>query len=83
MIGSMARTVEQMQLSVEGPDELQGASGKRPAISRITFLSNAASCVEAEQRRRIFWSVFLMDRFCSVATRYVALRNLVALQLSD
>ncbi|KAK5171488.1 uncharacterized protein LTR77_004633 [Saxophila tyrrhenica] len=65
----MARTVEQMQLSVEGTDGTQEEhSYKRPTVSRTTFLNAPATWIESEERRRIFWTVFLMDRFCSVAT---------------
>jgi hypothetical protein len=37
----------------------------------MAFLEPPATWVEEEERRRIFWTVFLMDRFCSVATGFV------------
>ncbi|KAH8807804.1 fungal-specific transcription factor domain-containing protein [Xylogone sp. PMI_703] len=65
IVGSMTRTVEQLQLSVEDED-------KRPPseflIKRMAFLPAAESWTEQEERRRAFWNVFLMDRFCSIAT---------------
>ncbi|CAK7210021.1 hypothetical protein SBRCBS47491_000629 [Sporothrix bragantina] len=48
------------------------ASDARPKanvlIRRIAFLPPARDWVELEERRRVFWNVFLMDRFCSIAT---------------
>jgi hypothetical protein len=66
----MARTVEQFQLTVE--DE-EGSDHKRPdvahfLIKRLVFLGSAETWVEQEERRRVFWITFLMDRFCSIAT---------------
>jgi hypothetical protein len=61
----MTRTVEQLQLSVEDEDQ------PRPAeqlIKRMAFLPPAKTWIEREERRRVFWNVFLMDRFCSIAT---------------
>ena len=64
----MARTVEQLGLSVEERDDEQSDAGTHSLIHRIAFLKPAQSWVETEERRRVFWTVFLMDRFCSVAT---------------
>ncbi|CAK7218225.1 hypothetical protein SBRCBS47491_003437 [Sporothrix bragantina] len=77
IIGSMTRTVEQLQLSVEDEDQQQAVSAANNApngpranvlIRRIAFLQPARDWVELEERRRVFWNVFLMDRFCSIAT---------------
>lgn len=65
IVGSMTRTVEQLQLSVEDEDQTQSAEF---LIKRIAFLAPCKSWIEREERRRVFWNVFLMDRFCSIAT---------------
>jgi hypothetical protein len=65
IVGSMTRTVEQLQLSVEDEDQPQSAEY---LIKRMAFLPPAKSWTEHEERRRVFWNVFLMDRFCSIAT---------------
>jgi len=65
IVGSMTRTVEQLQLSVEDEDQPQSAEY---LIKRMAFLPPAKSWIEHEERRRVFWNVFLMDRFCSIAT---------------
>lgn len=66
-VGSMTRTVEQLQLSVEEDDQATAASAK-VMIKRMAFLPPARSWSEREERRRVFWNIFLMDRFCSIAT---------------
>ncbi|KAI1370951.1 fungal-specific transcription factor domain-containing protein [Hypoxylon crocopeplum] len=64
IVGSMTRTVEQLQLSVEEDDQ----PSTKVMIKRMTFLPPARSWSEREERRRVFWNIFLMDRFCSIAT---------------
>ena len=61
----MTRTVEQLQLSVEEEDQPQAAEF---LIKRMGFLPPCKSWIETEERRRVFWNIFLMDRFCSIAT---------------
>ncbi|KAL5355578.1 fungal-specific transcription factor domain-containing protein [Aspergillus floccosus] len=68
IIGSMSRTVEQLQLSVEeSTDDKVDQSGEF-LIKRMVFLEPSRSWWQGEERRRVFWTVFLMDRFCSVST---------------
>ena len=61
----MTRTVEQLQLSCEEEDQVQSEA---LLIKRMAFLPPCQSWIEREERRRVFWNVFLMDRFCSIAT---------------
>lgn len=70
VVGSMTRTVEQLQLSVEpaGDEHLPAADTCQNQIRRAAFLPPARDWSELEERRRVFWNVFLMDRFCSIAT---------------
>ncbi|KAH8178665.1 fungal specific transcription factor domain-containing protein [Sarocladium implicatum] len=63
LIASLSRTVEFAQLTV---DHYQDQ--KQEAICRpYTSLQPARDWTEQEERRRIFWNVFLLDRFCSTA----------------
>lgn len=64
----MARTVEQLQLNVENDDTLHARGEPKVLITRIAFLPPCRDWAEEEGRRRVFWNVFLMDRFCSIAT---------------
>lgn len=70
VVGSMTRTVEQLQLSVEPADDERAhpADTFHNQIKRAAFLPPARDWSELEERRRVFWNVFLMDRFCSIAT---------------
>ncbi|KAL2272335.1 hypothetical protein FJTKL_06944 [Diaporthe vaccinii] len=70
VVGSMTRTVEQLQLSVEPADDEHPRSADtfQNQIKRAAFLPPARDWSELEERRRVFWNVFLMDRFCSIAT---------------
>ncbi|KAH8762932.1 fungal-specific transcription factor domain-containing protein [Hyaloscypha finlandica] len=63
IIGSLTRTVEYLQLTVE-PDTLQRGSLSAP----LSLLDSPADWTESEDRRRVFWNVFLLDRFCSITT---------------
>ncbi|KAK6444919.1 hypothetical protein FP744_10001167 [Trichoderma asperellum] len=64
IIGSLTRVVDYLQLTIE-PDE---ESPKRPLLKSLTILNTTHDWTESEERRRLFWSVFLLDRICSVTT---------------
>ncbi|KAF7547513.1 hypothetical protein G7Z17_g7676 [Cylindrodendrum hubeiense] len=61
LVGSLTRMVEYLQLTVEH-DEAERPSFSQPYKS----LSTPKDWTEAEERRRVFWNVFSLDRFCSV-----------------
>jgi hypothetical protein len=61
IIGSMTRTVEYMGLAQEQED-----SELHPFCQAYACLENTDDWTEEEERRRVFWNVFLLDRFCSV-----------------
>ncbi|PGH17460.1 hypothetical protein AJ79_01060 [Helicocarpus griseus UAMH5409] len=63
IIGSLTRTVEYLQLTVES-DEHE----RQPLLKPLTSLPATHNWTEAEERRRVFWVIFLLDRFCSVTT---------------
>lgn len=62
IIGSLTRTVEYMQLTTE-QDGSETQSLCRPHQS----ISTAKNWTELEERRRVFWNVLSLDRFCSVS----------------
>ncbi|KAH8683616.1 fungal-specific transcription factor domain-containing protein [Ilyonectria robusta] len=62
LVGSLTRMAEYLQLTVEH-DEAERPSFSQPYKS----LSPAKDWTEAEERRRVFWNVFSLDRFCSVS----------------
>lgn len=61
IIGSMTRTVEYMGLAQEQED-----GGLRPFFQPFACLQNTNDWTDIEERRRVFWNIFLLDRFCSV-----------------
>lgn len=54
--------VEYLQLTFE-QDEATQASFTQP----YNLLNSPKSWTEAEERRRLFWSIFALDRFCSIS----------------
>lgn len=63
LIGSLTRTVDYLRLTVE-PEALQ----RRPLRRPLTLLESTNDWTEIEERRRLFWNIFLLDRYCSIAT---------------
>lgn len=61
IIGSMTRTAEYMQLAQE-----HEYGEHRPFCPPYASLRDTNDWTELEERRRVFWNVFLLDRFCSV-----------------
>ncbi|KAH7148203.1 fungal-specific transcription factor domain-containing protein [Dactylonectria macrodidyma] len=68
IVGSMTRTVEQLRLSTEDDENQSQSSTCKALFKRMAFLPPSSTWIEVEERRRVFWNVFLMDRFCSVST---------------
>lgn len=65
IVDSMTRIVEHTQLSYEEESDEPGVAR---LIERIIFLPKPQSFSEEEERRRVFWFVFILDRFCSVSS---------------
>jgi hypothetical protein len=63
IIGSLTRTVEYLQLTIE-PDETQRNLLLRPLI----LLDTSKDWTDSEERRRLFWNVFLLDRYEQMLT---------------
>ncbi|KAL3462641.1 fungal-specific transcription factor domain-containing protein [Aspergillus heterothallicus] len=63
IISSLTRTAGYLQLTVER-DKIERQTLLRPALAQSA--TRACSWVEAEERRRVFWTIFNLDRFCSV-----------------
>ncbi|KAF2112785.1 fungal-specific transcription factor domain-containing protein [Lophiotrema nucula] len=63
LIGSLTRTVDYLQLTLE-PSVTHSAA----LMSPLRLVRPTSDWTELEERRRLFWVVFLLDRFCSVST---------------
>ena len=57
IVGSLTRTVEYLQLSVESENHDKG-----PVLQPRPSLPAVKSWVEEEERRRVFWTIFNLDR---------------------
>ncbi|KAF5575091.1 uncharacterized protein FSUBG_13954 [Fusarium subglutinans] len=62
VIGSLTRTVEYMGLSLE----TEVYQRKRGLLSDRSSLAEPRDWLEEEERRRIFWNVFILDRISSI-----------------
>ncbi|KAH7016378.1 uncharacterized protein B0I36DRAFT_298715 [Microdochium trichocladiopsis] len=59
LIGSLTRTVEYLGLSVENDDR-----AARPAlVPTVAALPATENWLDEEERRRVFWNVFILDRW--------------------
>lgn len=66
IVGSLTRTVEYLRLSIEDEDD-----DTQRLLKPLLSLPPSKEWVEEEERRRVFWNIFNLDRFCSVVTGYV------------
>jgi hypothetical protein len=57
IIGSLTRTVEYLQLTVESEER-----ERRLLLRPLILLQKPTNWAEEEERRRLFWSIFLLDR---------------------
>ncbi|OGM50920.1 hypothetical protein ABOM_000712 [Aspergillus bombycis] len=64
IVGALARGVVYMGLHCESDEDQQGD----PCVQSFRYLPPARVWTEMEERRRVFWNVFLLDRFCSFTT---------------
>ncbi|EGU88111.1 hypothetical protein FOXB_01373 [Fusarium oxysporum f. sp. conglutinans Fo5176] len=62
IIGTLTRTVEYMGLSVES----EVHERKRGLLSDSSSLPEPRDWLEEEERRRIFWNIFILDRISSI-----------------
>ncbi|KAL3475181.1 hypothetical protein BJX99DRAFT_271211 [Aspergillus californicus] len=73
IVGSLTRTVEYLQLSVESENHAQG-----PVLQPRPCLPPAQDWVEEEERRRVFWTIFNLDRWNTSLTSNDVHRRLPA-----
>ena len=58
LIGSLTRTVEYLQLSIETDDPKE-----RPLLKPLSSIPPAQNWTQDEERRRVFWTIFNLDRY--------------------
>lgn len=65
LLASLVRTVEYLGLTVE-PDDRR----PKPLLPPLTILPESASNAETEERKRVFWNAFLLDRMVSISSGF-------------
>ncbi|KAH7093166.1 fungal-specific transcription factor domain-containing protein [Paraphoma chrysanthemicola] len=62
LIGMLTRTIDYLQLTTE-PSASHGS-----LMKPVRLVQTSHDWTELEERRRLFWIIFLLDRFCSITT---------------
>jgi hypothetical protein len=65
LIGLLVRSVDFLQLTIES-----GEGRPKPLLPPLQLLSETTSNAETEERKRIFWIAFLLDRLVSVTSGF-------------
>ncbi|KIW94258.1 uncharacterized protein Z519_05574 [Cladophialophora bantiana CBS 173.52] len=70
LLALISRSMVQLGLAVESGSAL--ASPMYPSIAtlRASVLPEPKSWIEDEERRRLFWAVYLLDRYATIATAF-------------
>ncbi|RMZ89575.1 hypothetical protein DV736_g3188, partial [Chaetothyriales sp. CBS 134916] len=70
LIALISRSVVQLGLSVETTSSLAAPVYPSIATLRASVLPEAKTWIEDEERRRLFWAVYLLDRYATIATAF-------------
>ena len=70
LLSLISRSVVQLGLAVEPVSALTTPLYPSIATLRAAVLPEAKTWVEDEERRRLFWTVFLLDRYTTLATAF-------------
>lgn len=70
LLALISRSMIQLGLSVETTSSLTQPMYPSIATLRASVLPEPKSWVEDEERRRVFWSVYLLDRYATIATAF-------------
>lgn len=66
LVAVICRKVEELQLNSEQGTGKESLS--QYFLTTAPSLEVASAWIQVEERRRVFWGSFLMDRFCCIAT---------------
>jgi Fungal specific transcription factor domain/Fungal Zn(2)-Cys(6) binuclear cluster domain len=70
LLALISRSVVQLGLAVETTSTLAAPLYPSIATLRAAALPEAKTWIEDEERRRLFWSVYLLDRYATIATAF-------------
>jgi hypothetical protein len=70
LLALVSRSMVQLGLAVETGSTLATPGYASIATLRASLLPEPRSWIEDEERRRLFWAVFLLDRYTTIATAF-------------
>lgn len=70
LLALISRSVVQLGLSVEATSSLAAPMYPSIATLRASVLPEPSTPIEDEERRRLFWTVYMLDRYATVATAF-------------
>lgn len=70
LLALIARSVVQLGLAVESGSSLISSAYPSIYTLRAVILPDPESWIEDESRRRLFWMVYLLDRYSTIATAF-------------
>lgn len=70
LLALIARSVVQLGLNAESGSSLVSSAYPSIYTLRAVVLPDAESWIEDESRRRLFWMVYLLDRYSTIATAF-------------
>lgn len=70
LLSLISRSVVQLGLAVEAASTIAAPIYPSIATLRAAVLPEAKTWVEDEERRRVFWTVFILDRYTTLATAF-------------
>jgi Fungal specific transcription factor domain len=70
LIALISRSVVQLGLAAEATSNLTSPRYPSIATLRASVLPDSKSWIEDEERRRLFWTIYLLDRYATIATAF-------------
>ncbi|KIV86616.1 hypothetical protein PV11_02216 [Exophiala sideris] len=70
LLALISRSMVQLGLAVESSSTLTSPMYPSIATLRASVLPEPKSWIEDEERRRLFWAVYLLDRYATIATAF-------------
>lgn len=70
LLALISRSMVQLGLAVESTSSLATPLYPSIATLRVSVLPEPKSWIEDEERRRLFWAIFLLDRYATIATAF-------------
>jgi hypothetical protein len=70
LLALIVRSLVQLGLAVESTSTIATPMYPSIALLRAAVLPEPKSFVEDEERRRLFWAVYLLDRYATIATAF-------------